>query len=197
MIGFILYWGPDVTGMYVNGPAGLAHARLSIIDLSSGDQPIHNEKRTVWVVYNGEIFNYPELRQELVSRGHDFYTQTDTEVLVHMYEEFGTDMFEDLNGQFALALWDTASEQLLLARDRLGIRPLFYYQQNGRLLFGSEIKSLFADATVPRRMDATTLSDVFTCWAPIEPRTAFEDVYQVPPSHFMIFSRQKLEIQPY
>ena len=133
MIGLLHHRGPDASGIYVSGNAGLAHARLSIIDLSGGVQPIYNEDRSVWVVFNGEIFNYPELREDLISRGHRFYTQTDTEVLVHLYEERGPAMFKDLNGQFAFALWDQKKETLLLGRDRMGIRPLFYHQSNGRL----------------------------------------------------------------
>jgi len=126
MIGLLRHRGPDASGIFMKGPAGLGHARLSIIDLNSGDQPVYNEDRTVWVVFNGEIFNYPELRKDLESRGHRFYTQTDTEVLVHLYEERGPDLCHDLNGQFAFALWDQKQETLLLARDRLGIRPLFF-----------------------------------------------------------------------
>ena len=111
MIGLMRHRGPDASGIYMNGPAGLAHARLSIIDLSSGDQPIHNEDRSIWIVFNGEIFNYPELRKDLVARGHQFYTQTDTEVLVHLYEENGPGLFEQINGQFAFAIWDGRNKQ--------------------------------------------------------------------------------------
>ena len=141
MLSFIRHRGPDAFGIYTDNEAGLAHARLSIVDLSGGDQPIHNEDRTLWVVYNGEIFNYPELRQELEERGHQFYTRTDTEILVHLYEERGPDLFKDVNGQFAFARWDQRKKRLLLGRDRLGIRPLFYYHDGKRLVFGSEVKS--------------------------------------------------------
>jgi asparagine synthase (glutamine-hydrolysing) len=131
-----------------------------------GDQPIHNEDKTVWITFNGEIFNYPELRDDLVSKGHRFYTQTDTEVLVHLYEEHGTDMFAHLNGQFAFALWDARKQSLLLARDRVGIRPLFYHQGNGGMIFGSEIKAIFADPDISRTLEPRSLSDIFTCWTP-------------------------------
>jgi asparagine synthase (glutamine-hydrolysing) len=124
--------GPDATGLYLGNDAGLGHARLSIIDLSGGHQPIHNETKTVWVVFNGEIFNYPELRKDLIEKGHRFYTQSDTEVLVHLYEEFGRGMFVHLNGQFAIAIWDQSNRQLVLGRDRMGIRPLFYHQNGLR-----------------------------------------------------------------
>ena len=197
MIGLLRHRGPDSAGIYLNGPAGLAHARLSIIDLSSGDQPIHNEDRSVWIVFNGEIFNYPELREDLISRGHRFYTQTDTEVLVHLYEEKGTKLFDDLNGQFALALWDKNRETLLLGRDRMGIRPLFYYHANGRLVFGSEIKALFADGQIPRSLNTTSLSNIFTCWSSLGSDTPFEDIYQIPSGHFGLFSREGINIQPY
>jgi asparagine synthase (glutamine-hydrolysing) len=197
MIDLIRHRGPDATGIYVKGPAGLAHARLSIIDLSGGDQPIHNEDKTVWIVFNGEIFNYPELRADLEARGHQFYTQSDTEVLVHMYEEFGTDMFRSLNGQFAFAIWDNRKQELLLARDRVGIRPLFYHQDGSRLLFGSEVKAIFADPNVPRCMDLQTLRDVFTCWAPLDGATSFEGIRQLPAAHFAVFTHAGLKVQPF
>ena len=141
--------GPDATGLYLSDQAGLGHARLSIIDLSGGHQPIHNEDRTVWIVFNGEIFNYPELRDHLIDLGHTFYTQSDTEVMVHLYEAYGTDLFDHLNGQFAIAIWDQRKRVLLLGRDRMGIRPLFYHQNGQRLLIASEIKALLTDKRIP------------------------------------------------
>lgn len=197
MIGLMRHRGPDSAGIYSGGAAGLAHARLSIIDLSGGDQPIHNEDQTVWVVFNGEIFNYPELRKELIESGHRFYTHSDTEVLVHLYEEYQTEMFQKLNGQFAFAIWDQKSEKLLLGRDRVGIRPLFYHQNNGRLVFGSEIKSIFADQSISRRIDVDTLSDIFTCWTPTGGKTIFEDVCQLPPAHFAVYSPEGMQISRY
>jgi asparagine synthase (glutamine-hydrolysing) len=189
MIGLMRHRGPDASGIYTGGPAGLAHARLSIIDLSGGDQPIHNEEKSIWIVFNGEIFNYPDLRKDLIARGHRFYTQTDTEVLVHLYEEKGPDgLFEDLNGQFAFAIWDEREKSLLLGRDRMGIRPLFYCQHNQRLTFGSEIKALFGDKGISRKLDPQTLADIFTCWAPLQSKTAFENIHQIPPGHFAKFS---------
>ncbi len=189
--------GPNAKGYYTNGPAGLGHARLSIIDLNTGDQPISNEDKTVWVVFNGEIFNYPELRKDLKLKGHVFSTKTDTEVLVHLYEDLGTDMLKELNGQFAFALWDVKKETLLLGRDRVGIRPLFYYLNNGRLIFGSEIKAIFADNTIPRMIDTETLADIFTCWSSFGSRTAFENVSQIPPGHYAVFSRNGLKVRRY
>jgi len=197
MIGLMHHRGPDASGIYINGAAGLAHARLSIIDLNSGDQPIHNEDRSVWVVFNGEIFNYPELREKLANKGHRFYTQTDTEVLVHLYEDQDVNMVDDLNGQFAFAVWDQKKEKLILARDRVGIRPLFYHKQNGRLVFGSEIKALFADANIPRNLDPEVLSDIFTTWTPMESGTPFEQIFQIPPGHVAEFSKDGLVVLPY
>ena len=186
MIGQLHHRGPDGTGSYCAGEVGLAHARLSIIDLSSGDQPIHNEDKSVWVVFNGEIFNYIELRAELERAGHRFYTQSDTEVIVHLYEQHGDDFVQHLNGQFAIALWDARARRLVLARDRTGIRPLFHTTVGGRLLFASEAKALFAIAGVPRRLDPLALAEVFTFWAPIGTRSVFEGVQSLPPGHLMV-----------
>lgn len=198
MVGLMRHRGPDASGIYLNGPAGLAHARLSIIDLHSGDQPIHNEDRSIWIVFNGEIFNYPELRKDLIARGHRFYTQTDTEVLVHLYEERGPELFGKINGQFAFAIWDKKIKTLMLGRDRMGIRPLFYYRANNRLVFGSEIKALFGDESIPRNLDTQTLGDIFTCWAPLDSKTPFEGIRQVPPGHYAEFSKNSgLDVTPY
>ncbi len=197
MLGLIRHRGPDSFGIYMNGPAGLANARLRIIDLETGDQPIHNEDRTKWIVLNGEIFNYPELRKDLTTKGHRFYTKTDTEVLVHLYEDYGPDMLEMLNGQFAFAIWDSKKEILMLARDRMGIRPLFYYLADRHLVFGSEIKALFADESVPRVLDLKTLDEIFTCWSPLGAGTSFKDVYQVPAGHYALFSTEGIYTRPY
>jgi asparagine synthase (glutamine-hydrolysing) len=142
MIGAVSHRGPDGFGYHSEPGAGLAHARLSIIDLAGGAQPIHNEDRSVFVTFNGEIFNYVELREDLERAGHRFYTRTDTEVLVHAYEEYGDDFVHRLNGQFAFALWDSGKRRLLLIRDRVGILPLFYTVRDGRLIFASEIKAI-------------------------------------------------------
>ena len=197
MLGLMNHRGPDAFGIYLEKGIGLAHARLSIIDLSGGDQPIHNEDGTIWIVYNGEVFNYPDLREDLVARGHRFYTNTDTEVLVHLYEEKGPEFLKDLNGQFGFALWDKRIGRLLLARDRLGIRPLFYYHRGRRLVFGSEVKTLFADSRIPRALNLQTLSDVFTGWTPLGNLTAFKGIHQVPPGHYALFSKRGLSIHPY
>jgi asparagine synthase (glutamine-hydrolysing) len=197
MIALLRHRGPDAAGIYRDGIAGLAHARLSIIDLAGGDQPIHNEDRSIWIVFNGEIFNYPELREKLKSRGHRFYTRSDTEVIVHLYEDHGPEFIHELNGQFAIALWDVRKKQLLLARDRMGIRPLFYFEKAGRLVFGSEIKGLLADDRVPRTLDLKTLSDIFTCWTPFRALTPFEGVRQLLPGHYAMFSSNGMHIRSY
>ena len=158
--------GPDGRGVHLREAEriGLGHARLSIIDLEGGAQPIHNEDRTVWVVFNGEIFNYIELRAELEKSEHRFYTRTDTEVLVHLYEEHGPGFVERLNGQFAIALWDSKARRLLLVRDRPGILPLFYSQDGGRLVFASEVKSILTALPHRPRLNAAALDQVFTFW---------------------------------
>ena len=198
MIGLIQHRGPDASGIYINGPAGLGHARLSIIDLSSaGDQPIYNEDKTIWIVFNGEIFNYPDLRKELIEKGHRFYTKTDTEVLIHLYEEFGTEMFPMLNGQFAFAIWDQRDHSLLLGRDRVGIRPLFYYYSNNRFSFASEIKALLTDANLPHCLNSEAISDIFTCWTTLGPSTPFKNIFQIPAGHYAKLTNSRLTIVPY
>ncbi|MBM4340813.1 MAG: asparagine synthase (glutamine-hydrolyzing) [Deltaproteobacteria bacterium] len=197
MLGLIRHRGPDAAGIYQDRIAGLGSVRLSILDLPGGNQPIHNEDQSIWIVYNGQVFNYPELRQDLEARGHQFYTKTDTEVLIHLYEEYGTGLFNKLNGQFAFALWDRNKETLLLGRDRLGIRPFFYYRVNGRLVFGSEIKAIFADPSVPRAVDYQNLSDIFTCWTPVGHGTTFRDIQQLNPGCYATFTREGLKCERY
>jgi asparagine synthase (glutamine-hydrolysing) len=197
MIGQLAHRGPDGTGYYRDADCGLAHARLSIIDLAGGRQPIHNEDKTIWVSFNGEIFNYIELRRELEAAGHRFYTQSDTEVLVHAYEEHGDRFLERLNGQFAIALWDRRQRRLLLARDRTGIRPLFYAASGARLAFASEVKALFALADIPRRLDVNALGELFTYWAVLPPRTVFAGIQAVPPGHYLVAERRSVRVMRY
>ncbi len=185
MIGMLRHRGPDGNGYYLQPHIGLAHSRLSIIDLEGGAQPISNEDRSIWVVFNGEIFNHLELRKELEERGHCFATRSDTEVIVHLFEEKGERCLEELNGQFSIAIWDEKKRQLFLARDRMGIRPLFYTVQNGRFYFGSEIKAIFAaDESIPRAIDANTLKEIFTFWMPADCGTAFRGIRQLKAGHF-------------
>jgi asparagine synthase (glutamine-hydrolysing) len=145
MANAMVHRGPDDEGYYLSGPVGLGFRRLSIIDLNTGHQPISNEDGSVWVIFNGEIYNYRELREQLLAKGHSFTTRTDTEVLVHLYEEHGPGMLERLRGMFALAIWDEKQRTLLLARDRVGIKPIYYYKTGRFLSFASEFKAILAD----------------------------------------------------
>ncbi len=185
MIGAVHHRGPDETGVRADGPVGLAHARLSIVDLACGQQPMSNEDGSIWVVFNGEIFNHVELRPALEAAGHRFRTRSDTEVIVHAYEEHGLDFLHHFNGQFALALWDGKRKRLVLARDRVGVRPLFYAWHEGRLHFASETKALFAAPGLRPRLDPRGLAEAFCLWAPLDPTTAFEGVRSLPPGHLM------------
>ncbi|RMF74111.1 MAG: asparagine synthase (glutamine-hydrolyzing) [Acidobacteria bacterium] len=185
MAALVEHRGPDGFGLLVDPPVGLAHARLAIIDLAGGDQPLANEDGSVWVTYNGEIYNYLELREELAARGHAFRTRSDTEVLVHAYEEWGLDLFERLNGNFAFGLWDRRTRRLVLGRDRLGIRPLFWTEQDGRLLFASEMKSLVGAGVEPA-WDPRGLDQVFTLWTTVAPRTVLAGVHELPPGSMLV-----------
>jgi asparagine synthase (glutamine-hydrolysing) len=185
MVAIANHRGPDEAGFYQDERIGLGHARLSIIDLSHGQQPIHNENRSLWIIFNGEIFNYIELRKELEAGGHRFYTDSDTETIVHAYEEYGSGCVNRFNGQFAFAIWDVNSQELFLARDRLGVRPLFYCIRDGNFIFGSEVKSLAAHPAVSLEIDPFALCEIFTLWAPLSPRSAFKDVHEVPPGHYV------------
>jgi asparagine synthase (glutamine-hydrolysing) len=193
MIHTLHHRGPDGYGFFVDQDIGLAHARLSIIDLFTGDQPIHNERRTVWTVFNGEIFNYRELRVTLEKRGYRFYTQSDTEVIVHLYDEYGDTFVEHLNGQFAIALWDNEKRRLLLARDRAGIRPLFYTKAKGSLWFGSEIKSLLAALPHCATLNPAGLVQTFSYWGPADPDTLFDGILSLPPGHVLTIEANRKE----
>lgn len=197
MLAMIRHRGPDEFGAYVDGQIGLGNARLSIIDLAGGRQPIHNEDGSLWIVYNGEVFNYPELRRELEAAGHRFYTDTDTEVIVHLYEERGADFVTALNGQFALALWDNRRRELMLARDRVGIRPLYYATVAGRLLFASEVKALLADPLLEPRLSLPALAEAFTFWTTLSPHSAFEGIVTLPPGHLLRVRDGRLTLQRY
>ena len=179
MIDMIHHRGPDSKGIKLFNHIGLAHARLSIIDLKTGDQPIHNEDQTVWTIFNGEIFNYLELRKDLLSKGHHFSTQTDTEVIVHLYEEYGDDFVSYLNGQFAIALYDAKYNRLIFVRDRVGIVPLYYIEDHSRFYFASEIKSLLIGLNRPPSINYRSLDQIFTFWSPVSPETIFIGIYEV------------------
>jgi asparagine synthase (glutamine-hydrolysing) len=185
MIATLHHRGPDGARVRIDGSVGLAHARLSIIDPEGGWQPLHNADRSVWVVFNGEIFNHVELRATLQRQGHVFATASDTEVIVHLYERYGDAFVDHLNGQFAIALHDTRRQRLVLARDRVGIRPLYYTHSAGRLLFASEVKALFAAGGVARALEVSAFAQVFGVWGCIAPDTAFQGVRQLPPGNLM------------
>jgi asparagine synthase (glutamine-hydrolysing) len=197
MLAMIRHRGPDQFGVFLDDTVGLGNARLSIIDLSGGQQPISNEDGSLWIVFNGEIFNYVELRPELESRGHRFATHSDTEVLLHLFEEYGPECLERLNGQFAFAIWNTREKSLFLARDRLGVRPLYYTHQGSRLVVASEIKSILATGLVTAEIDPVVLDQIFTYWSPLSPHTVFKNVFELPPGHYLQAANGCLTIKSY
>jgi len=193
----ILHRGPDDEGVFVKDGTGLGMRRLSIIDLSGGHQPVFNEDRTVWVVFNGEIYNFPELRADLMQRGHHFSTHTDTEVIVHLYEELGADCVNKLRGMFAFALYDERRRKLLMARDRLGKKPLHYAFQGQRLLFSSEIKSILAVAPELASVNNEALLQYMYFGYVPDPLTAFTTIQKLPPGHLLEFENGKIGIRQY
>ncbi|MBX3608535.1 MAG: asparagine synthase (glutamine-hydrolyzing) [Hydrogenophaga sp.] len=195
MIRAIAHRGPDGQGVFVSGPVGLAHARLAIIDPQGGAQPMASADGQVHLVFNGEIFNYLELRETLRGMGHRFVTESDTEVLLHAYLAWGDAFLTRLNGQFAIGLWDARRQRLLLARDGVGIRPLFWTRMGRRLAFASEAKALFALPEVPRRLDAAGLAGTFGWWAPVAPTSAFEGIQVLPPGHCLVVDAQGESLQ--
>jgi asparagine synthase (glutamine-hydrolysing) len=197
MLATIRNRGPDQFGIYVDRGVALGSARLSIIDLGNGQQPISNEDGSMWIVFNGEIFNYVELRPELEARGHRFSTESDTEVLLHMYEEYGPQCLERLNGQFAFAVWNVRDQTLFLARDRLGVRPLFYTVSGKQLIFGSAIKAILTQRQVRAEIDPAVLDQVFSFWAPLSPHTIFREILELPPGHYLVVRRGEITLKSY
>ncbi len=193
----IRHRGPDDFGIYTDKQMGLAHTRLSIIDLDAGQQPMHNEDKSLSITFNGEIFNYLELRRDLVRKGYKFRTRSDTEVILRLYEEKGEECVQYLNGQWAFAIWDSKRERLFLSRDRLGVRPLFYTVAEGAFVFGSEIKSIFALPNVSREIDPVALDQIFTFWVSISPRTIFKNILELPPGHSLTVHRKQVAAQQY
>ncbi len=184
----IVHRGPDDDGIYTGPGIGLGFRRLSIIDVAGGHQPIANEDETIWVMLNGEIYNYQELRSDLLSKGHRFNTHSDTESIVHLYEQYGEDCFRRLRGMFAIALWDSRERKLLLARDRVGKKPLFYSSRNNRLVFGSELKCLLAAGGLSREIDPQALSDYFSFGYIPAPKTIYREARKVLPGHYLVAS---------
>jgi len=185
MLAIVRHRGPDESGLYLDDRVGMGCARLSVIDLETGHQPIGNEDGSLWIVMNGEVFNYVELRDALLERGHRFETRTDTEVVLHLYEEMGPSCLEQLNGQFAIAVWARERNELFLARDRLGICPLYYAALPQGLVFASEIKAILLHPLIKAELDPYALAQAFTFWAPLAPRTAFRGVEELRPGHSM------------
>jgi asparagine synthase (glutamine-hydrolysing) len=178
--------GPDDEGIYLGMGIGLGHRRLSIIDVAGGRQPISNEDETVWVLLNGEIYNYASLRQELMSYGHKFATKSDTEAIVHLYEQYGEECFARLRGMFAIAIWDSKQRRLLLARDRVGKKPLYYFADKKQVIFGSELKAILAADSVSRTTDPLALSDYFSFSYIPAPKTIYKHIRKLQPAHYLI-----------
>lgn len=197
MVKAINHRGPDECGYYNSNNLTMGQSRLSIIDLSSGTQPIYNEDRSVVVTFNGEIYNYIELKEELSKKGHKFYTTSDTEVIPHLYDEYGLDFLAYLNGNFAISLWDTKINRLVLARDRVGIRPLFYSVQGNSLIYSSEMKSIFKFPGIEPKLDIIGLDQIFSLWANVPPRTVFEGISELPAGSMMIVENNEKKIRKY
>lgn len=189
--------GPDDEGYYLSGPVGLGFRRLSIIDLSTGHQPLGNEDGTVWIVFNGEIYNYQELREYLLARGHIFRTRTDTEVIVHLYEEFGPACVERLRGMFGFAIWDERNRSLMLARDRIGIKPLYYALGKDSIVFGSEIKAILADPEFSAEVRREIVDRFLTFYYVPGEDTLFKNIFKLRPGSYMVVRQGNVEIRQY
>lgn len=193
----IRHRGPDDEGFYASGQIGLGFRRLSIIDLDSGHQPLSNENGTVWIVFNGEIYNYQSLRKELAEKGHVFKTKSDTEVIVHLYEEYGSECVQKLRGMFAFAIWDSPNNTLFLARDRVGIKPLYYYLGKNFLSFGSEMKAILADSAVNREVDPQIIDRFLTYYYVPGGETLLRNLFKLEPGHVLVVRNGKFEIRRY
>jgi asparagine synthase (glutamine-hydrolysing) len=197
MTDLLAHRGPDAAGYHYERGVGLGHRRLSIIDLDNGQQPLANEDESVWIVFNGEIYNYLELRAFLQSKGHCFRTRSDTEVIVHLYEELGEECFARLHGMFAIALFDRTRKRVVLARDRIGKKPLFYSYANSTLVFGSESKAVVASGYCHAEIDPTAICDYFTFLYIPSPKSIYRDVHKIAPAQYAVFSENGVRFQPY
>ena len=194
----IVHRGPDDDGFYINGNAALAMRRLSIIDLAGGQQPIHNYDKTKWIVFNGEIYNYQKLREDLEKRGHRFYTNSDTEAIVHLYDEYGADCVQHLRGMFAFAIWDETDKSLFIARDRVGKKPLLYsHQPNGDLIFGSEFQAVLAHPAISREVDMQAIDSYLSYLCVPAPQTAFKQIRKLEPAHWLRWKDGRIETKRY
>ena len=197
MLSVIKHRGPDESGIYVNKQLAIGNVRLSIIDIQSGQQPLADESGNFWIVFNGEIFNYQELRVDLIKKGIKLKTHSDTEVLVQLYALYGEKCLQMLNGQFAFSIWDKKNKSLFLARDRVGIRPLFYWKTQHSFAFCSEIKGLFTVPKIEKKLNNESMAQIFTFWSSISPNTPFENIYELPPGHFMKISSSSFVVKRY
>jgi asparagine synthase (glutamine-hydrolysing) len=193
----LIYRGPDSSGYLIKENLGLGFRRLSLIDLEGGNQPLYNEDKTIVLICNGEIFNYLELKKKLIQKGHNFRTNTDVEVLIHLYEEYGLDFLNQLNGQFAFALYDYREQELILARDRMGICPLFYTIVDKFLIFGSEIKAILAHPLVKREVDLVGLDQILTFPGLVSPRTMFKDIKSLKSGHYILIKNYQVKVTEY
>ncbi len=193
----MVHRGPDDEGFYISGETGLGHRRLSIIDLGGGHQPMSNEDGTVWVIFNGEIYNFTELYDVLVRKGHIFKTRSDTEVIIHLYEEKGEECFQYFRGMFAMAIWDEKHKKLLLARDRVGKKPLFYFYDGDRIVFASEIKAILKAPDIPREIDLEALSDYFSfLYIPV-PKSIYKKIRKIRPGHYALIDHNGIREAQY
>src|SRR6266498_4450352 len=197
MCAAIRHRGPDDDGFYVNGPVGLGMRRLAIIDLESGQQPIHNQDRTAWIVFNGEIYNYRELRAQLEKLGHKFYTNSDTEAIIHAYDRYGANCPKHLRGMFAFAIWDERTQELFLARDRVGKKPVLYAQVNGQFIFGSEFSALLQHPDIGKEIDAEALHHYLSFMCVPAPLTAYRAIRKLEPGHSLRYSKGEIKIERY
>ena len=197
MCEIIKHRGPDDEGYYLEPGIALGVRRLSIIDMEGGHQPIHNESKTIWIIFNGEIFNFQDLREELTRKGHLFYTKTDTEVIIHLYEEYGIDCLQKLRGQFAFLIWDKNRKRVFIARDRMGIKPFFYVVKNNILFLGSEIKSILTNPDINREIDIESLSQVFYAGYVCAPKTMFVGISSLKEGHLMLIEKGSITIKRY
>ncbi len=186
MCDIIRHRGPDGDGYYIDGAVGLGHRRLRIIDLEGGKQPMSNEDGTVWITFNGEIYNFQVLQKNLIARGHRFHTHSDTETIIHAYEEYGDNCVEYINGMFSFAIWDAKEQRMFIARDRVGKKPFYYYLSDKKFIFSSELKAIIQNKTVPRNIDLTALRDYLLYLYVPPPKTIFKGIFKLPPGHYMV-----------
>lgn len=197
MVGCLCHRGPDQSGIYYDDHICMAQSRLSIIDLPKGAQPIHNEDKTLWIIFNGEIYNYIEIKKDLLTKGHRFHTNSDTEIILHIYEDEKENCLRKLNGQFAFVIWDSKKKELFAARDSVGKKPFFYTIFNQNFYFGSEIKSIFACPEIKREIDLNSLNQIFTVWTTLPGKTLFKDIFELPAGNFLKISTDSFSVTQY